>query len=173
MEAWLKAYANELPDKFPTELILKALKLDMKSNMFSFGNTWWLQLIGVTMGTPCACIIAMLYYGLFECHFLLQKYKAWLLEYRHFINNILGIWKTNGDIIASYRAFQSLKEDMNKFGILEWTTQSPSKSVDFLDLIISIGKDRSFNFKTYQKDLNLYLYIPLHSDHPPGVIKNT
>eukprot|EP00957_Ditylum_brightwellii_P068341 5187905-Ditylum_brightwellii.AAC.1 len=92
MEAWLKVHANKLPDKFPTELILKALKLVMKSNMFYFENTRWLQLIGVAMGTPCAC----------------------------FINNVLGIWKTNGDITASDRASQSLKEDMNKFGILEW-----------------------------------------------------
>eukprot|EP00957_Ditylum_brightwellii_P049955 3786536-Ditylum_brightwellii.AAC.1 len=167
MEAWLKAHANKLPDEFPTELILKALKLVMKSNVFSFGNTWWLQLIGVVMGTPCACIIAMLYFGLFERHFLLQKYKPWLLEYMQFIDDVLGIWKTNGDIRASNRAFQSLKEDINKFGILRWVTDSPSQSVNFLDLMISIKKDRSFKFKPYQKDLNLYLYIPPHSDHPP------
>eukprot|EP00957_Ditylum_brightwellii_P123835 9439916-Ditylum_brightwellii.AAC.1 len=115
MEAWLKAHANELPGKFPTELILKALKLVMKSNVFSFGNTWLLQLIEVAMGMPYAYIIAMLYFGLFEHHFLLKKYKPWLLEYRRFIDNVLGIWKTNGDIIASNRAFQSLKEDINKF----------------------------------------------------------
>eukprot|EP00957_Ditylum_brightwellii_P171507 13056631-Ditylum_brightwellii.AAC.1 len=113
MEEWLKAYANKLPDKFPAELILKVLNLVMKSNVFSVGNTWWLQLIGVAMVTPCACIIAMLYYGPFERHFLLQKYKPWLLEYRCFINNALGIWKTNGDITASNRVFQCLKEDIS------------------------------------------------------------
>eukprot|EP00957_Ditylum_brightwellii_P057243 4337425-Ditylum_brightwellii.AAC.1 len=144
MEAWLKAHANKLPDEFPTELILKALKLVMRSNMFSFGNTWWLQFIGVVMDTPCACIIGMLYFGLFEHHFLLQKYKHWLLEYICFIDNVLTIWKTNRDTTASVRAFQSLKEDINKFGILRWFTDSQSQSVDFLDLTISIEEDRSF-----------------------------
>eukprot|EP00957_Ditylum_brightwellii_P064327 4881840-Ditylum_brightwellii.AAC.1 len=63
---------------------------------------------------------------------------------------------------------KSLKEDINKFGILRWVTDSLSQSVDFLDLTISIEEDRSFKFQTYQKDLNPYLYIPPHSDHPPG-----
>eukprot|EP00957_Ditylum_brightwellii_P182583 13907704-Ditylum_brightwellii.AAC.1 len=81
MEAWLKANVNNLPDKLPVELIMKALNLVMKFNVFSFGDIWWLQLVGVAMGTPCACIIVMLHYGLFECHFLLQKYKPWFLEY--------------------------------------------------------------------------------------------
>ena len=68
MDAWLKEHKDELPDSFPTKLIMEALKLVMKSNVFSFGNTWWKQLIGTAMGMPCACIIAMLYFGLFERH---------------------------------------------------------------------------------------------------------
>eukprot|EP00957_Ditylum_brightwellii_P206267 15347619-Ditylum_brightwellii.AAC.1 len=97
MDAWLKAHTNELPDKLLVELIMKALKLVMKSNVFLFGDTWWLQLLGVARGTPCACIIAI-------C----------------FINDIIRIWKTIGDVTASDRAFESLKQDINKFGILRW-----------------------------------------------------
>eukprot|EP00957_Ditylum_brightwellii_P031133 2358970-Ditylum_brightwellii.AAC.1 len=71
--AWLKEHKDKLPKDFPTKLIMEALKLVTKSNVFSFGNTWWKQLIGTEMGMPCACIIAMLYFGLFERLHLLQN----------------------------------------------------------------------------------------------------
>eukprot|EP00957_Ditylum_brightwellii_P069010 5238595-Ditylum_brightwellii.AAC.1 len=61
MEAWLQDHQNELPDDVPTELITKALALVMKSNVFSFGDTWCVQLIRVAMGTPCPCIITVLW----------------------------------------------------------------------------------------------------------------
>eukprot|EP00957_Ditylum_brightwellii_P211392 15366124-Ditylum_brightwellii.AAC.1 len=173
MEEWPQDHKDEFSNDFPTELIIKSPILVMKSNVFSFGDTWWVQLIGVAMGTPCACIITMLYFGLFKHQFLLLKYKKWLCKYRRFIDDVLTVWKLNNDINASLQAFENFKQDIDKFGILRWKTESLAKLVDFVDLTISIHEDRSFKFKTHQKDLNLHLYSPPHSDHLPGVIKST
>ena len=44
------------------------------------------------------------------------------------------------------------------------------KNVDFLDLTITI-KDGKVMTKTFQKAMNLYLYIPSQSVHPDGMMK--
>eukprot|EP00957_Ditylum_brightwellii_P164933 12557819-Ditylum_brightwellii.AAC.1 len=36
MDAWLKEHKDELPNQLPTELIMEAFRLVMKSNDFSF-----------------------------------------------------------------------------------------------------------------------------------------
>eukprot|EP00957_Ditylum_brightwellii_P072788 5532055-Ditylum_brightwellii.AAC.1 len=87
MDAWLKEHKDKLPKDFPTKLSMEALRLVMKSNVFSSRSTWWKQLIRTAMGMPCTCIIAMLYFGLFERHYLLQKYKPWLLCYCQFLDD--------------------------------------------------------------------------------------
>ena len=48
----------------------------------------------------------------------------------------------------------------------------PSTSVDFLNLTLSI-KGNKIVTRTYQKKMNLYLYIPPASAHPTGCIKGT
>jgi hypothetical protein len=60
---------------------------------------------------------------------------------------------------------------MNDFGQLRWTADKPSDDVIFLDLHISIGPNRKILTKTYQKEMNLFLYIPPLSAHPEGVLK--
>jgi len=54
---------NEIPHDFPTELFLGILELVMKNNIFTFGNSYWLQLSGTAMGTPAACAYATVSYG--------------------------------------------------------------------------------------------------------------
>jgi hypothetical protein len=61
---------------------------------------------------------------------------------------------------------------MNNFGALTWKVKELSKSVNFLDLTITIREDRRIMTKTYKKLMNLYLYIPPASAHPPGMLKS-
>jgi hypothetical protein len=67
--------------------------------------------------------------------------------------------------------WENLKQDMDAFGDLRWTPEPLTTSVTFLDLSIHLTVDRQIKTKTFQKDLNLYLYIPAHSAHPPGCLK--
>ena len=57
------------------------LTLVMTKNGFKFGDTWWRQLAGTAMGTPCACIYATLFFSYFERTIILKKYKANILYY--------------------------------------------------------------------------------------------
>jgi hypothetical protein len=164
---WFDEYPDEIPSHFPKALFLQVLETVMTTNVFEFGDTNWLQLKGTAMGTSCACLYATLYYALHERRQLLAKYSTSLIYYRRFIDDILGIW--NGTE-AEWANFQI---EMNQFGRLRWTTSDLSTEAIFLDLRIKIGPLQHIETVTYQKPMNLFLYIPPSSAHPPGVLKST
>ena len=47
---FFKKFADRLPEDCSTEFVLDALELIMRNNIFQFGDTNWLQLIGCAMG---------------------------------------------------------------------------------------------------------------------------
>ena len=55
---------------------------------------------------------------------------------------------------------------------LVWNTERLSKQSNFLDLTITIENDGSISTRTYQKPMNLFLYIPANSAHPPGQLQS-
>ena len=166
---WLDQLYNEgkLPEGFPLEAVKEAMKLIMKNNVFGFGNLYFLQLIGTAMGTSCACIWATIYYGVHENNCILPKHGKHLLLFDRFLDDIFGAWIGNHT-----DEWVSFKEDLNDFGILTWEVSDLSHSVDFLDLTLSIEDGRIVS-RTYQKPMNLFLYLPPSSSHPPGCIKGT
>ena len=168
IEKYLNQFGNECKTFIPKELIIDLLRLIMTKNVFQFGNTWWLQLIGTAMGTPCACAYATIFFAYHERTFLQEKYQDNLLLYIRFIDDILIIWKKSNN---EANTFISFKKDLNDRCKLEWKTEDLSKSTNFLDLTITL-KNNNFETKTYQKSMNLFLYIPEHSAHPPGLIKS-
>jgi hypothetical protein len=70
--------------------------------------------------------------------------------------------------------FLSFCNDVNNFGKLTWDIldQELSSTVNFLDLTLSIQGHKIVS-QIYQKEMNLYLYIPPASAHPAGCIKST
>ena len=77
--------------------------------MFKIGDTWWIQNIVTAMGTPYACIYAILFLGYFEQTIILRKCKSSLLFYKRQIDDVLGIWI---DIIKNPTAWEDFKSDM-------------------------------------------------------------
>ena len=161
-------HRDKLPVNFQTDLFLRTLTLIMENNVFTFANTHWLQLAGTAMGTPVACAYATVSFGHYENEHILTEFKSNLLYYKRYIDDIIGIW------VPSYKndntTWNSFKSKLNSWGTLKWVIEEPSKSTHFLDLNISIA-DSSFNISTFQKPLNLYLYIPPLSAHPPSCFK--
>ena len=51
------------------EVIMSALELIMRNNVFRFGDTYWRQLCGTSMSTPRGCSYATLYYAIHELEF--------------------------------------------------------------------------------------------------------
>jgi hypothetical protein len=153
----------------PARTLVEALKLVMENNIIQFGDTHWRQRTGAAMGTPPAPPYATLYYALFE-NILLDEYGANLLLYRRFIDDVLGIWvPTTADPAVDAATFDDFANRMNAWPGLTWETSDRTPSVVFMDLTIRI-EGRRITTSLYSKPLNLYLYIPPMSSHPPGVL---
>jgi hypothetical protein len=145
--------------------ISKGLELVMKSNYFMFGDTIWHQLQGTAMGTSVAPAYASLYVAYFEDQ-LLEEFDRYIVYYKRYIDDIFVIWRPNGDPFAHKRFIAKLQVKSK----LKLTSEVHQREVAFLDLWIC-KQNRSFYTKTHQKKLNLYLYLPANSAHPPGVLK--
>ena len=175
---WLDTFPLETKE-IPRNILLEALEIIMTNNIFTFGNTYWKQRTGTAMGTPCACMLATIYFGWYERTDILPTFSEHIIFYRRFIDDVICIWKPTTSTIPipnlnpTSNPLHQFKQTMNAFGNLRWEFNDPSDSAIFLDLEININRDTNkLQFKTYQKKLNLYLYIPPHSAHPPGTIRS-
>jgi hypothetical protein len=158
---------EQIPENCPVIFFLCILEIVMTNNIFNFGNTTWLQLSRTAMGTPATCRYATIAYGKNENTRILIKFNSQLLYYERYVDDIFGFWvPPETDKEATWRKF---KERINEWGTLEWIIQNPSK-VTFLDLNIELENSKICT-STFQKALNLYLYIPPRSAHPPSYLR--
>ena len=150
------------------EALIDTLKLVMLNNIFSFGDMTFKQMNGTAMGTPPAPPYATIYYGLHESQFL-PKYKNHVTFYKRFIDDVFGIWLPHPNPKINSQLWDEFTTTMNNYPGLTWEFNKPTNKVDFMDLTISITNG-NISTSLYEKPLNLHLYIPPHSDHPPGLL---
>jgi hypothetical protein len=120
------------------------------------------------MGTSSAVNYACIYVGLLEVRRLLPRYKNNLLFFKRFIDDGIGVWIDSPD---EPLAWESFFRSLNNWGTLKWTCDDGHvDDLIFLDLRISVTPLRQLHFQTYQKEQNLYLYIPPSSSHPKNML---
>lgn len=154
------------------DLFTRCLRTVMNHNVFRFGDTYWVQLSGTAMGTPPAPMYATLYFGILEQRFL-PIYNE-VIFYRRYIDDGFGIWVPQPGISPTDQNenWTLFMESFNTVSSLEWDFSSLETTVDFLDLTITIDDDGRLFTRLFEKALNLHLYLPGHSCHPPGVLKS-
>ena len=152
----------------PVEALLAALTLVMKNNVIQFGDTHWLQLQGAAMGTPPAPPYATLFYAIHE-EAIISEFGPRLLLFKRFIDDIIGIWLPLENERDDSIRWTDFKTRLSEYHGLEWETSERTSSVIFMDLTLTI-LDHRITSSLYSKPLNLYLYIPPQSAHPPGVL---
>jgi hypothetical protein len=135
----------------------------MRWNIFWFGDTFWRQLSGTAMGTPPACVYATIYFAIHKLS-MPAAFQTCLILYKRYIDDGIDIW-TGSNI--QWLAFQKW---INSFGTLCWTFTKPSRKIDYLDLAIRLDDTMTIRTSLFEKPLNLYLYPPPHSAHPPGAL---
>jgi hypothetical protein len=119
------------------------------------------------MGTPPACMYAILYYGIHELSFV-PRFQQIVPLYKRYIDDVIGLWIMDDDQSTDAQNWKLFQEAM-PFGKLTWEFSPRTTSVDFLDLTLTLDHQRIVT-RLFEKPLNLYLYIPPHSAHPPGIL---
>jgi hypothetical protein len=99
----------------------------------------------------------------------LENFLTYFL-YKRFIDDVFEIWIPDPDPAIDWFKWAAFKTAMNKDTGLTWEFSQLCQLVAFMDLTISI-QNCKIHTTLYEKALNLYLYIPPHSAHPPGMIK--
>lgn len=150
-----------------TGAVLQGLTIIMQHNLFKFGDTFWIQLSGTAMGTPPAPSYATLYYAIHELTYV-HRYPN-LLFYGRYIDDVIGIWLPDNDKSTDNVNWNNFKNNA-PFGVLQWEFTSRTTSINFLDVQFTIILNK-IETSLYEKALNLYLYLPPHSSHSPGMIK--
>jgi hypothetical protein len=122
------------------------------------------------MGTPPACMWATLYFAPHEDK-MADLFRQYLLFYKRYIDDGFGIWNWTGTP-ACVQAWASFQTMFQQFGKLRWDFVPLAMTSNFLDLTLTNNQGR-VESTLFEKELNLYLYLPPHSAHPPGVLKGT
>jgi hypothetical protein len=153
----------------PSAAIISALEIIMRNNVFRFGDTFWHQQQGTAMGTPPAPPYATLYFGIHEID-ILALFNNMLPSYSRYIDDVLAAWIHHPNPSIDRQNFLAFQASMNSFGTLVWEFTPLEKQVDFMDLTVSVTP-LGIHTRLFEKPLNLYLYIPPHSAHAPGILR--
>ena len=73
---------HALPLNFPLEVVIDAMEMITKNNIFEWGDMHFLQLLGTVMGTSAAVMWETMYYAYHKAHTLLPKYSNFLLYFK-------------------------------------------------------------------------------------------
>ena len=93
-----------------------------------------------------------------------------MIFYRRFIDDVIGIWCPNKNPERDALEWNEFRDKMNALPGLTWEFSERSKSINFMDMTISINNLNRIETTLFEKRLNLHLYIPPHSPHPPGLL---
>ena len=132
----------------------------MTMNIFTFGDLSLKQQNGTAMGTPPAPPYATIYYGIHEEKFL-PHHAQQVIFYRRFIVDVIGIWCPNKNHEWDALEWNEFKDKMNAYPGLTWEFSERAKSIDFMDMTISINNSNKIETTLFEKRLNL------HPVHPP------
>lgn len=148
--------------------LIEALTIVMENNIIRFGDTYWKQIAGTAMGISPAPPWAILFFAIHELVFV-EKWKEYLIFWKRFIDDGLGLWKLHANSTTNMALWTEFMQDVNTYHGLEWVFTPLNDSVDFMDMTLTISANK-FDITLFEKPLNLYLYIPPSSAHPPGMI---
>jgi hypothetical protein len=171
---------------FTKVLLVKTLDLILRNNYFVFDKTLYLQISGIAMGTNFGPIVANLTLAYCEIKYWLDAHVMvfdndtrfismefssryiddLLIVYDSFIHNITDLQSSLTNVYQFYGG--------NKLALLETATENDTINnlnwTVFLDLRLNYS-DATFNYRSFRKLGNAYLYPSFFSYISPAIKK--
>lgn len=122
------------------DFVCMALDFVLSHNSFRFGNQWYAQRVGTAMGTPVAPTFANLFLAAWEEKYIYNinnPYIRYIKLWSRFIDDILIVWGGSEQQVGEFLEYIN-KNTLN----MEFMGNYGEKEVQFLDVQLSVGKDR-------------------------------
>ena len=148
---YLNQYQRKHNNEYPKDAVRAGLRLVMTMNIFTFGDLTLKQLNGTAMDTPPAPPSATIYYGIHEEKFL-PHHAQRVVFYRRFIDDVIGIWCPHDNHKQDTLQWDDFKNKMNAFPGLTWEFSERAKTIDFMDMTISINNSNKIETTLFKKD---------------------
>jgi hypothetical protein len=139
-----------------------ATRFVLKNSFVQYDNGTYRQVSGTAMGTNCAVELANIYVTKFiELSPQMDRWRPHIRLWKRFIDDIFMIFTGSQQQLGAFLHWIN-----NIHPSLRFTIKASRKSIDFLDVDIYRSPANTLQFKVFQKSLNRYLYLPIHSNHP-------
>ena len=173
-EIALNERSEEEKKMIPTWYLIQLLDLVLSGNIFEFDDQLWYQEIGTAMGTKVAPTYACLFMGWLESLILdnwTVKYPTYPKPYlwRRYIDDIIFIWKGEVNELEEFITHINNQHTHIKFTA---TYNQDTRSIPFLNMMITINEDGYFETDLYKKDGSVVKYLKPASCHPSHITKN-
>ena len=167
-----KIAAAKAPSNTPTnQQLLLLLDLILKLNIFTFSTgteiLYYLQTIGIAMGTKAAVAIANIFMHFFEDKYIFQNQNLLKpLLYKRFIDDIFMIWTHTRRELDNFIQYLNQVHPTIKF-----TANVSNTSIDFLDTTVHLF-ERKLRTELYTKPTNAQAYLLRTSYHPKHIFNS-
>ena len=135
------------------------MEIVLTHNNFVFGEDHYLQISGTSMGTKMAPSMACLFMGVLESQLLSSSPRAPLMWTRY-IDDIFFIWTHGPEELDRF-----LEMSNNFHPSIKFTSESSTKEVPFLDVMVSIS-DGVLHTDLYSKPTDSHQFLHWTSCHP-------
>jgi hypothetical protein len=156
---------NHLKYSINKDTIKTLLELTFETNYFEFNDTIYLQTNGIAMGTACACVTS----DIFICNFVEKNLFKHLYKpafYKQYRDDSFGIWLHGKEKLDHFLNHINTLHPKIKF------TMSAGKTIEYLDLRISLTEWGTIATETYYKPTDTFQMLPYNSNHPNHVKNN-
>ena len=167
---------RRISKEIPTATLCDITQFILNSNTMHHEGKFYHQIKGCAMGTNMAVNYANIFMEKFENDMLRayeEKYKKRPELWLRFIDDIFFIWRGDAQSLKTFVDFCNNFAQTNGYkSNITFTSHCSSESVDFLDIKISICKDK-IKTELFNKPTAAHLYVHRMSDHPHHIIKSS
>ena len=153
----------------PTSFLITLLTLVLTCNIFVFNSDFYLQLIGTAMGTRAAPTFACLFMAAVEIVALTEWIGIQPRLYRRYMDYIFFLWNGTEHQLIEFIEYLNNFHPYLKF---KASYDFVTKSVVFLDTVISITDNGFIKTDLYVKPGRKCNYLLPSSSHPSHICKN-